>query len=245
MCWHPNPKERIKFPQIVDQLERIIVHVSITASEKAQQFWINHFTHQLQESVHWEELAKVIVTSPSLHLHLTNDGGDNSLQEITRSLEDLVLGESAASDANNRSKMVTMERFNQLCLWFGDWFASAELFDEMHRIAKAAWFHNDINLTDSIGRLSRRAAGTFMIRMSYTDRRAPMTLALMNHEGLFEQKRIYRLGAESSVKERYALQFGNTTQFKKYESLGALLADLKLTGVITYPCPKNMIRLAY
>jgi hypothetical protein len=225
-CWVPEPEKRPQFPEIVQCLENILIDIAIT-SEPARAFWKTHFSNPLQEHVVWQTAAATFAKQLGVPPAVVNE------------LRELLLGTKSRGEAPETH--LSMGRFNQLCLWFGQWYvpSGVGLFREMLALVKQPWFHGDIQIGDAIARLHMRADGCFLVRLSFKDQRTPFTLSsISNHQ--CEHRRIYRLYDSASGATSFAIQIeGISAQFKKYSTLAALISNLVKENVITEPCPKG------
>lgn len=248
-CWTPEPKLRPQFPEIVSCLEGIMIDASMS-TEPARVFWKANFSNPLQEHVAWTQAAAVI--AKQLGVPATS----------VCELSEVVLGYKSKEDGLTD---LTMERFNQLCLWFGPWFtpSGVGLFREIVALNKQVWFHNDIPIGESIARLHMRPNGCFLVRLSYKDQRTPYTLSSVSNKQT-EHRRIYRMTDPQSGAITFAIQVEGGTQFKKFPSLVAIIEDLikvrifisfkwlwfsitheKKAGQLTEPCPRGRILAGY
>jgi len=220
-CWDHNPKNRPSFDEIVFRISEVMVECMIE-NESARQLWKQYFLlpkQELVEQVTWSDFSACICQNLGL-----KDPKDSN--ETLSNLKSLLVTLPRDTMGLVR-EVVTMERFDKVIKWFGNFFEpliGLKVITEVNTLATKSWFHWDISRDESTSRLSMQDDGTFLIRLSSTDPKVtPFTLSLTGNQ----HRRIKRVG------EGYKLQ-GRPKVYKSLQDLVDNCDDYKLTK----PCPK-------
>jgi serine/threonine protein kinase len=235
-CWHKDVARRPGFQQITEDLEEIMVDASIEDTP-ARPFWKKHFLKpQLQEQVSWADFEALLSREHNI-----------APFELAR-LEDFFTGTTAPSAAAaGGPRTITMERFNTLYTWFGNFFepgpnaGGTRLLREIMTLVNSQWFHDDLQKDASESRLRQRAELTFLVRASHTDAsKTPFTISKVRG-GIAVHKRITRVSYDPAAPTRFGIM-GETAQ---YASLPDLIQKLQTTGNVGTPCEKGVLANPY
>jgi len=130
-----------------------------------------------------------------------------------------------------KGKVVHIEKFGQICSWFGPLRTNADncaMLNRIQNILSEKWFHGDITQDSSEDRLRDQLKGTFLIRFSS----APgyFTLSHLNKKGQVNHQRITYSDGQYTFWE------------EKYPTLLALLKDQRKKQSLVQPCPGSSYR---
>jgi hypothetical protein len=123
-CWSAEPKKRPTFSEILFRLDEALVDASID-DEQGRAFWKQYFLipkGELQDKVTWAEFVRTVCRA-------------TKIKDRTR-LEPL---QKLLSDEGR----VSMEKFNQVIVWFGRFFTQTEAenaLDVAMKMVNAEWY---------------------------------------------------------------------------------------------------------
>ena len=143
---------------------------------------------------------------------------------------------------------MSMRRWQQAYLWFGDWFApddeGAAARADMLELFREPWFHGAVSLRTAESRLAVRAAGAFLVRLDPRNNCVPFTLLFRDRElrAAYAETTtrvipITRRTYECNYPHRFCLKYGTATICE--QSVPRLVACLASRGILTTPCPAN------
>jgi len=230
-CWDVVPTNRPKMTEVVDEIARIIIDTAMPGeTNPASIFWKTHFFKPFRFTIPWDDFKNTII----------RNGLKVSPEEFDMLKNDFC---KQTKDSSMVQPVVTMEKFQQMYLWFGRWFQSPGegLVHEMAHLFTQPWYHNDIDSNVASSRLSGRHGGTFLIRLSYHNRRTPFTISLMQRgNNTIVHFRINRVSYSPTDKVRYSTQDGAT-----FQTIDEIVQYYYDKHEFLYVCPKEIINLAY
>eukprot|EP00727_Mastigamoeba_balamuthi_P008772 m51a1_g4517 putative sh2 domain-containing protein (688) ;mRNA; f:422969-426165 len=232
-CWHRDVERRPSFQQIIADLEEIMVD-AVIEDTPARAFWKRWFLRpQLQEQVSWPEFEQLLARE-----HGVAPLQISPLQQFFT---------SPAGGVEGNARVVTMERFDLLYTWFGNFFEAGpegqgtRLLRDIVGLVRADWFHDDVAKDLSESRLRQRSELTFLIRASHTDAaKTPFTISKVRN-GCPVHKRIQRLTYEASSPSKFCV----LGESERFSSLAELVDKLRTTGSLGVPCEKSVLPNPY
>jgi len=232
-CWDADPRNRPSFPEILDELDAVLLLETITNAD-AMAFWSSHFAKpSLRTEVPWNEFVYV----------LTNELGVPPAQ--LQQLFPIICARE--SDLSRTVDFVSMRMLNYLSMWFGPFFlphVGPPIIAQIGQLVQQPWFHWDLkNKEAADGRLLRRANGTFLIRVSYTDpAKKPFTLSYIADR----TPEHVRIAFASPGK--FTLTDPTTKEVFVFSSLQEFVAQQmspKSALRLTNPCPRECYSTSY
>ena len=213
-CWEADPAARPNFEEICGTL-RAAFYEAFIPNEEARSFWLDNFEDET--SIRFADLSRQALRA----------GAD--LRPIERVLCD-------------ESGKITMAHFSRLYNWLGPWFRfgeSARTIGELVALSGNVWFHGFISKEIATYRLTNRAVGTFLVRLSDTTPGCPFTISYIAMNGMMQaikHFRIRKIAFNPSVYELNGRSFG---------SLDEIIRAYAEVGVLTVPCPQSIVQVAY
>jgi Protein tyrosine and serine/threonine kinase/SH2 domain len=160
--------------------------------------------------------------------------GDSGLDELSvkclRTL--LIMNDSSDSVVDNDSEpLVELERFGQICEFFGpivEADGSFVVLERMKSLCSKSWFHGDVSTREAENKLASRPHGTFLVRFS-TSKGGNYTISKVSPTSINHQRITHAPGHGFHV---------NNKRYRTLEDLISLGADeLKLYK----PCPGSKL----
>jgi len=178
-CWHPHPGKRPTFPEIVSQLDYIIVDCAILDLH-GRKLWKDYFLKK--DKVKWPEFLRVFMN----YIPSTSDPQIKILN--IKCLHALL-----ADPDNKGDEYVTMEHFGRFLNWFGPMVSSdnrqAPLMDRVRSVLKKSYFHGDVATRSAESMLTGKAVGTFLVRFS-TSEAGAFTISKVHIDNSINHQRI-------------------------------------------------------
>eukprot|EP01100_Stratorugosa_tubuloviscum_P009048 TRINITY_DN3790_c0_g2_i1.p1 TRINITY_DN3790_c0_g2~~TRINITY_DN3790_c0_g2_i1.p1 ORF type:complete len:523 (-),score=223.39 TRINITY_DN3790_c0_g2_i1:70-1638(-) len=217
-CWHQQPEQRPNFEQVIQQLQHIIIEVSIPDSI-LYSFWTNHF--QFNTQIKWSNFYQILhktfgffnsVKCDSLLVHDStfeqlNNASINQLIEFScRSFENFKLAWPLCKNLNESNNILTLIRLqllftiktnqNDLIVNADHFYKIASCFrpfsltqfTELCNIVNQPCFHFELNDTQST-RSKLVNNDQFIIRLSSS---SPNTLVFASVTPDFSQTQLTR-----------------------------------------------------
>lgn len=220
-CWSADRKKRPPFNEIVFRLDEVLIDAALD-DEKARSFWKKYFLvpkGELQEKVSWSDFCRAL-------------GRATKIKDRDRffQLSKLLVQEGR----------VTLDRFQQVVVWFGHFFVAGEVegaLTELNNIVTADWYHGDIEKDKAESRLNDQPSGAFLVRLSTTYAEYPFTISMTKKQ----HKRIKRsIKPDGSIKFSVVMRYfavlfssvrltrlcSDQKTIKSFDSLTALIAGV-------------------
>eukprot|EP01119_Soliformovum_irregulare_P015226 TRINITY_DN4258_c0_g1_i1.p1 TRINITY_DN4258_c0_g1~~TRINITY_DN4258_c0_g1_i1.p1 ORF type:complete len:650 (+),score=190.66 TRINITY_DN4258_c0_g1_i1:37-1986(+) len=221
-CWTSEFQERPSFQDIIYGLDEVLLQLEIKG-DAPREFWKKHFMtkRELQESVPWSEFLSKLESDLE---------SQKPSPDTFRKLKGLL-----ATKTVDDQFVVTMDKFNLLNAWFGEFYLpnaqSLAALEEIRSLMSQDWFHGDISKREAESRLQQRCAGTFLVRLSSTDPQYPFTISMIGNQ---HRRVSHTHGGNSSFK-------GSTRQYASVVDLVQNCSDQALAASMQFACPKSII----
>ncbi|KAL7718872.1 Tyrosine protein kinase [Entamoeba marina] len=177
-CLSPSPHGRPSMEVVLGSFDSVVVDSTMT-SPSAIAFW----TSQCVDI----DLPMFEVSYDDLLYFIT----EVAMLEVNE--EEVEVVKDALKVYFPENGIVSAVDFDNVALWFGDFFNSYKILEEMTEIKEADWFTGLIDKKIAEGRLSGKPDGVFLIRMSFTNaQKTPFTLT-RNVNGMVKHSRIERV----------------------------------------------------
>ena len=209
-CWAPEPTARPTFEDITKSLRASLFEAFIP-SEEARAFWLENFEDE--QRIRFFDLRRLAGSARV----------------------DLSPLEPVLCDASGE---ISMAHFARLYSWLGPWFnfdGSRATLEELDSLIKKDWFHGFIDKDTATIRLTNRAVGTFLVRLSDTTPGSPFTISYISPSGM----RHFRVKKIKFNPSAYELSG------RLFNSLDEIVNGYAASGVLTFPCPKNAVPTVY
>jgi hypothetical protein len=166
--WVGDPKLRPSFKEIIDQLDNIIVDVTVH-DPIGRQFWKQNFL--AREEVPWEDFSKAFCKMLKVPTYDTTmlDRPSRDLNCLNLKCLRALLAEKPKALADH-AEVVHLENFGAMLNWFGPITQTGKskntILDNIREILQEPWFFGDTDTDDAIRKLTKQNPGTFLIRFS-------------------------------------------------------------------------------
>lgn len=237
-CWEADPKRRPPFVSIIKRLEQVIIDCAIR-DPHANLFWKERFLSK--DDVPWPQFINLFgefigLTTPGslpiVHLMSINH---IKLRETTipldlRCFKAVLLPTSSNSSSfiDSDDAEVNIERFGQVCDWFGPIKSNISILERVRETLKLGWFHGDIDTAEAENRLVGKEPGTFLVRFS-TSAPGAFAVSKVSAQGLILHQRISRARDD----------LGNSwfcIQNQRFSSLVDLIFNCQESHLLLTPC---------
>jgi len=167
-CWDKNPNKRPSFTEIINDLDCVIIDVSIK-DPVGRRFWKAFYLHD--ESVVYDKFESdffQFMLTPALE-DMTTTQADN--YKLNKKCLKVLLSKSANTETDNR-EYVNVEDFNRFLSFFGPLKESSEctwdanIPENVRLLLQKSWFHGDITTGQSVNLLKHRPEGSYLVRFS-------------------------------------------------------------------------------
>jgi len=251
-CWHPNPRNRPKCPEVIDMLDKAIIDATappppplpITGFRgeeesfytptvnSAAEFWKQYFVHPFLEEIPWAVIEGIICD------RLT-------VAPITLERFKINITKTSGGPLRGVQRTVSLTDFNMYYQWFGHFFDMPDgtrYLREMNRVLAAPWFHGDITQEEAESRLMMSKGNTFLVRFSHKNPYLqPFTISRLKN-GSPAHKRINRT-IMPSQNGTGGIQCFTTPMsdgtFRNAPTVTDLITLLQREGNLITPCPKR------
>eukprot|EP00005_Dracoamoeba_jomungandri_P000898 CAMPEP_0174251982 /NCGR_PEP_ID=MMETSP0439-20130205/1638_1 /TAXON_ID=0 /ORGANISM="Stereomyxa ramosa, Strain Chinc5" /LENGTH=565 /DNA_ID=CAMNT_0015332445 /DNA_START=29 /DNA_END=1726 /DNA_ORIENTATION=+ len=226
-CWHPNPKKRPHFKDILPRLDDILIDTLITDPD-GKELWracrtkealSEHYPFFIAWTSLFDELCELVGMSEN---EMRNSKGYLCLRILlAEAYQDLKSSES-------KEMKVTCESWGRLLDCFGPLKVKhSTVLDKVEEICKQPWFHGAITSGDAEKRLTaasksgkKEQKGSFLVRLS-SNSSSCFTISRIHDSKIFHQ-RISRDPTDGD----YVILVGGRDR-RCYGSLVQLVNDLK------------------
>ena len=213
-----DPNKRPVTDEVLAQFDSIVVDSTMT-SVSARDFWKTYFKEgevPLYE-VGFDDMMYILS-------YTSLEGVDDDESEMV------------AADLRKffpENGIITATDFDNVALWFGDFFTERPIVDEMRDVANAEWYNGLIDKNVWKGKLSGKVDGVYLIRMSFTDaKKTPFTLT-RNAKGSPKHHRIERVSYNPEDPVRFKVKVENKVY--QAQTLQDLLDKLTAAHLISTP----------
>eukprot|EP01116_Phalansterium_solitarium_P020063 TRINITY_DN5810_c0_g2_i1.p1 TRINITY_DN5810_c0_g2~~TRINITY_DN5810_c0_g2_i1.p1 ORF type:complete len:536 (+),score=149.07 TRINITY_DN5810_c0_g2_i1:84-1691(+) len=165
-CWAPSPQERPSFPEVIQEMCRIILALAVPSRE-GQSVWATYFCNgrsgqdgslmldEIKMSVPLETLLDVIYTAADSP-HEPSDAELKSMEKLLKHFarEDLPSGEAA----------VQLTQFGAFCHSVGR--LTPDIFHRVHLLTQNRGFFGQLATTEVASKLALFGPGSYLLRFS-------------------------------------------------------------------------------
>jgi hypothetical protein len=130
--------------------------------------------------------------------------------------------------AEHEEEIVRLERFGQVCDWFGPLKSNFSILERVRNVLRCGWFHGDISTQEAENRLMTKEVGTFLVRFS-TSAPGAFTISKVSINGQIHHQRISKIRDES---DQDWFVIGNA----RSDSLIDLVNESKQSLLLLIPC---------
>ncbi|KAM9975096.1 hypothetical protein ACTFIW_008571 [Dictyostelium discoideum] len=235
-CWDHDPNKRPSFNEVTQRMNEVLTDTAISGLDAAM-FWKYNFIKPESESVPWNEFVYKLSSVVNLPT------------QVLSPLAQLFVSQSYEEEIGG---VVTMERFDLMNKWFGNFFNSKygpAILNEMIELLKKRWFHFDISRDISEKRLRGRPENTFLLRLSANDPiKTPFTISKTKGSKP-THKRVSREDVQINEIKQFPMGYKFTVPLDGNElvfgSITQMVEELHRIGNLSIPCPITEIKVPY
>jgi len=181
-CWNKDPTKRPSFRQILPLLDIVIID-SVVKDESARDLWQKEFLGK--EEVKWEDFADKLMNK------LGQPSPPNQADIKIKCLK-AVLAEKSKDPTMASEYVVTLDKYGKMCDIYGPLVSTSEssknIIKKIYEIVQNEWFHGEISKDDAESQLTKKAKGTFLIRLS--EQGGCFTISKMSQANKINHQRI-------------------------------------------------------
>jgi len=216
-CWAPKPEDRPSFTKIIKDLEQVLVDVALP-DQAGRSLWKQHFLSE--EEVEWHEFKRVLggfLTSKPDELQW-------------KCLEAVIIEESSAL-GQTRKSVVKLQRFGQVCAWFGPLTSfQPPMMEKLRDTIREKWFHGDLTSQEAEERLHAQTqesrTARYLVRFSATELGNFTISVYSSKESRIKHHRVQHIPGQ-----------GFFLWQQRYETLKQILDKEKRKLELNKPCP--------